>query len=49
VKGRKAKYLKKCLKFDIEVPSSVKQAHKIDKKNGNTLWADAIKKKMDNV
>ena len=49
VKGRQAKFLKKCFKFGIEVPSSVKQAHEIDKKNGNTLWADAIKKEMENV
>ena len=39
VKGRKAKYLKKCFKFGIKVPSSVRQAYKINKKNGNTLWA----------
>ena len=48
-KVRQAKYLKTCFKFCIEVPSSVKQAYKIDKKNGNTLWADAIKKEMENV
>ncbi len=49
VKGRQAKYLKKCFKFGIEVPMTVKQAHELDKKNGNTLWADAIKKEMANV
>jgi hypothetical protein len=37
VKGRQAKYLKKCFKFGIKVPSSVRQAYKIDKENGNTL------------
>ena len=41
--------LEKCFKFGIEVPSSVKQAYKIDKKNWNTLWADAIKKERENV
>ena len=49
VKGRQAKYLKKCFKFGIEVPTSVQQALEFDKKNGNTLWADAIKREMDNV
>ena len=49
MKGRQAKYLKKCFKFGIKVPSSVRQAYKIDKKTGNTLWADTIKKEMENV
>ena len=40
---------KKCFKFGIKVPSSVKQAYKNDKKNGNTQWADTIKREMENV
>ena len=28
---------------------SVREALEIDKKNGNTLWADAIRKEMENV
>ena len=41
--------MKKCFKIGIEVPSSVRQAYEIDKKNGKTLWADTIKKEMENV
>ena len=44
VKGRLAKYLKKCLKFGIEVPNTVKEAYELDKNTGNTLWAEAIRK-----
>ena len=49
LKDRQAKYLKKCFKFGIEVRTSVRQALEFDKKNGNTLWADAVKREMDNV
>ena len=49
VKGREAKYLKRCIKFGIEVPRSVREALELDRKNGNTLWADAIRKEMENV
>ena len=37
------------LKFGIEVPSTYKQAMELDRKNGNTLWADSIKKEMNVV
>jgi len=33
----------------IEVPTSVKHAIEIDRKNKNTFWADALKKEMGNV
>jgi hypothetical protein len=49
VKGQEAKYLKRCIKFGIEVPQSVREALELNKKNGNTLWADAIRKEMENV
>jgi hypothetical protein len=49
VKKRSAKFLKKTHKFGIEVPRSVAEAHTLDKKNGNTLWADSIAKEMKNV
>ena len=49
VKGREAKYLKRCVKFGIEVPRTVREALELDRKNGNTLWADAIKKEMEVV
>jgi hypothetical protein len=33
--------------YGIKVPKNVAQALKFDKKNGNTLWQDAINKEMD--
>ena len=36
----------KKLKFGIEVPRTVKDAFKLDQKNGNTLWQDALEKEM---
>ena len=49
VKRREAKYLKRSFKFGIEVPRTVREAYELDRKNGNTLWADAIKKEMEMV
>ena len=42
-------YLKRNHKFGIKIPTSVKDALEIDKKNSNTYWADAIATKMKNV
>jgi hypothetical protein len=49
VKKRKMSYLKKNMKFGIKVPTLVDHALKIDKRNGNTLWAKAIAKEMKDV
>jgi hypothetical protein len=46
---RTTRYLKRTHNFGIEVPKSVKEALDLDHKNGNTLWADAIAKKMKEV
>ncbi len=43
------RYLKRTHKFGIEIPTSVKDALEIYKKNGNTYWPDAIATKMKNV
>jgi hypothetical protein len=43
------RYLKKKMKFGIEVPTFVDHAIKINKRNGNTHWAVAIAKKMKDV
>eukprot|EP00804_Cyclotella_cryptica_P015125 CCRYP_000688-RA/>CCRYP_000688-RA protein AED:0.22 eAED:0.24 QI:0/0/0/0.8/1/1/5/0/1053 len=48
VKRRSARYLKRTHKWGLEVPQSVDDALAIDKKNGNTFWADAIAKEMKN-
>ena len=36
-------------KYGIEIPRDVEHAHKIDLRNGNTMWRDALKKEMYNV
>ncbi len=36
-------------KFGIALPKTVKEALELDKKNGNTFWADAIAKEMKDV
>lgn len=36
-------------KYGIEVPTSIEDARRLDKENGNTLWQDAIAKEMYNV
>jgi hypothetical protein len=46
---RTTRYLKRTHKFDIEVPKTVKEALALDRKNSNTLWADAIANVMKEV
>jgi hypothetical protein len=46
---RTTRYLKRTHKFGIEVPKTVKEALDLERKNGNTLWADAIAKEMKEV
>ena len=36
-------------KYGIEIPRDVKHVHKIDSRNGNTMWRDGLKKEMYNV
>ncbi len=36
-------------KFVIELPKIIKEALELDKKNGNTFWADAIAKEMKDL
>jgi len=35
--------------FGIQVPRNVKEAYELDKNNGNTKWADAIKEEIDSL
>ena len=49
VARRSARYLKRTHKFGIELPKTVKEALALDRKNGNTLWADGIAKEMNEV
>ena len=45
----KARFFKKSNKLGVEVPTLVKEVYKLNKKNNNTLWRDAIKKETTNV
>ena len=40
---------KKTHKYGIVIPTSVDHARELDRKNGNTLWMDALRKEMYNV
>ena len=44
-----SKVTKLRLKFGVEVPITVQQALKLDEKNGNKLWSNAIDKELKNV
>ena len=44
----KSQVTKTTHKYGIEVPTSVAHAMKIDKKNGNRYWQNAIDKEMKN-
>ena len=45
----KCRCLKRNCKFRIRISRTIKEALEEDKRNGNTLWRDAIKKEMDEV
>ena len=49
VKKRQTRYFKKPHTFGIEMPKIVKEAAKLDAKNGDTKWMNAISKEMTNV
>ncbi len=49
VKKLSAKYLKCMHKFGIECPKTLEDALELNKKNGNTMWADTIPKEMKNA
>ncbi len=41
--------MKRTHKFGIELPKTINGALELDKKNGNTFWADTIAKEMKDV
>ncbi len=49
MRKRDPHYLKRTHKFGIDLPKAIKVALELDKKNGNTFWADAIDKEMKDV
>ncbi len=44
-----SKYWSQTHKYGVRVAKSIKEAMEIDKRNGNTLWMDAVKLEMKNV
>ena len=36
-------------KYGVEIPNTIEEAYALDKKNGNTLWRDALNKEMTNL
>ena len=40
--------MKRTHNFGLKLPKTAIEAYAIDKKNGNTLWQDAIQKEMEN-
>ena len=49
MKKQNPRYLKRTHKFGIEVPKTAKEALELDRKNGNTFWADTIAKEMKDI
>ena len=49
IRKQQTRNIKKSHKFVIELHKTVEQALALDAKNGNTLWANAISKEMENV
>jgi hypothetical protein len=45
----KNKYWEKTRKYGIEIPKSIAEARRLDEKNGNSLWWEAICQEMANV
>ena len=38
-----------CIKFIVEASRNYKEAIRLDKLNGNTMWQDAIKTDLDQI
>ena len=49
IKAANKRYYKCTHKFGIELLKIFQQAFALDQKNNNTLWADALKKEVENV
>ena len=49
IAGVNSRVRKSSHKYGIKIPTSVKHAEEIDRKNKNTLWMDAISLEMTNV
>ena len=45
----KSKYWQRTHKYGIRMPKNVDEAYELDKANGNSLWADAIKDEMPKI
>ena len=45
----KSKYWQRTHKYGVKIPKSVEEAHRINKENRYSMWADAIKKEMPKI
>ena len=45
----KSKYWQQTHKYRVRIPKLVEEAHRIDKENGDSMWADTIKKQMPKI
>ena len=45
----KSKYWQRTHKYGIRIPKTVEEAYELDKKNGNTFWADGINEERKKV
>ena len=43
------RYFKRSHKFGLELSKTLEEAYALDAKNGNTFWANATSKEMENV
>ena len=48
IKAANARHAKK-FKFGIEIPRTYLDALRLDRENGNTLWADAVGKELGQI
>ena len=46
---RAQRYNEIAYKFGVRLPRNVKEAYRLDEENGNTYWADAIKKEIGQI
>jgi hypothetical protein len=49
VRKQNPRNLKRTHKFGTELPKTIKETLELDKKNGNTFWADTIAKEMKDI
>lgn len=44
-----SRVIKNSHKYGVEIPRTIEEAYKLDEKNGNSFWRDAINREMENL